>query len=53
MVMFEGHQPSRIRRRNRGGPYRESEVSIVLLEGTGQQNPVRGKGRCFVYATKE
>jgi group II intron reverse transcriptase/maturase len=53
MVMCEGHQPLRIRRRNRGGLYRESEVFIVPLEGTGQQNPVRGKGRCFVYATKE
>src|SRR6266581_4278034 len=49
----EEHQPARIRQRNRVGPYRESEGSIVPLEGTGQHNPVRGKGPCFVHATKE
>jgi len=52
-VMFEGHQPARIRKRSRAGPYRESEGSIVLFEGLGQHNPARGKGPCFVHATKE
>ena len=33
----EGHQPLRIRKRNRSGPYRESEGSIVPFEGAGQQ----------------
>jgi len=47
-----GHQPVRIRRRNHAAPYRESEGSIVLLEGMGQQNPARGKGPCFVRATE-
>jgi len=49
----EGHQPARIRKRNRVGPYRESEGFIVPLEGMGQHNPARGKGPCFVHATKE
>jgi hypothetical protein len=49
----EEHQPARIRKRSRGGLYRESEGSIVPLEGTGQHNPFRGKGPCFVHATKE
>lgn len=39
--------------RSRGGPYRESEGFIVPFEGTGQHNPVRGKGPCFVHATEE
>lgn len=39
--------------RNRGGPYRESEGFIVPLEGSGQHNPSRGKGPCFVRATEE
>jgi len=49
----EEHQPVRIRKRNRSGPYRESEGSIVPFEGVGQHNPVRGKGPCFVHATEE
>jgi hypothetical protein len=49
----EEHQPARIRKRSRSGPQRESEGSIVPLEDTGQHNPVRGKGPCFVHATKE
>jgi hypothetical protein len=49
----EEHQPVRIRKRNRSGPYRESEGSIVPFEGAGQHNPARGKGPCFVHATKE
>jgi len=49
----EEHQPARIRRRSRDGPYRESEGSIVPLEDMGQHNPVQGKGPCFVHATKE
>ena len=53
MVMFEEYQPARIRRRNRGRLYRESEGFIVPLEGQGQQNPARGKGPCFVQVTEE
>lgn len=49
----EEHQPARIRKRNRVGPHRESEGSIVPLEDTGQHNPVQGKGPCFVHATEE
>ena len=49
----EEHQPMRIRERNRIGLHRESEGSIVPFEGTGQQNPARGKGPCFVHATEE
>ena len=49
----EEHQLARIRRRSRAGPNRESEGSIVPLEGMGQHNPVQGKGPCFVHATKE
>lgn len=49
----EEHQPRRIRKRNRIGPYRESEGFKVPFEDKGQHNPVRGKGPCFVYATKE
>ena len=39
--------------RSRGGPYRQSEGSIVPFEGAGQHNPARGKGPCFVHATEE
>jgi len=53
MVMLEEHQPVRIRKRKRTGLYRESEGSIVSFEGTGQHNPVREKGPCFVHATDE
>ena len=49
----EEHQLVRIRKRNRIGPYRESEGFIVPSEGSGQQNPARGKGPCFVHATEE
>ncbi len=35
----EEHQPTRIRKRNRAGPYRESEGSIVPFEDRGQHNP--------------
>jgi len=49
----EEHQPTRIRKRNRVWPHRESEGSIVPFENSGQHNPVRGKGPCFVHATKE
>ena len=52
-MMMEEHQPMRIRQRNRIGLYWESEGSIVPFEGTGQHNPARGKGPCFVHATKE
>lgn len=52
-MMEEEHQPMRIRRRNRVGPYRESEGFIVPSEGKGQQNPARGKGPCFVQVTEE
>jgi len=38
MVMPKEHQPVRIRKRNRGGPWRESEGFIVPFEGTGQHN---------------
>jgi len=52
-VKFEGYQPARIRQRNRGGLYRESEGFIVPFEGKGQHNPARGKGPYFVHATEE
>ena len=52
-VMLEECQLSHIRRRNCGGPYRESEGFIVPFEGQGQHNPTRGKGPCFVRATEE
>ena len=39
--------------RSRGGPWWESEGSIVPFEGQEQHNPARGKGPCFVRATKE
>ena len=51
--MFEEYQPARIRRRNRGGLYRESEGFIVPIAGKGQHHPVRGKGLYFVHATEE
>ena len=47
-----GHQLVCIRRRKHAGLYRESEGSIVSFEGTGQHNPVREKGPCFVHATE-
>ena len=54
MVMCEKHQRPRIRETEVAvGRYRESEGSIVPFEGTGQHNPARGKGPCFVHATKE
>jgi hypothetical protein len=46
-------QPVRIRKRNRTGPYWESEGFIVPIEDMGKYNPVRGKGPCFVQATEE
>jgi hypothetical protein len=52
-VLREKQKPVRIRQRKRIGPDRESEGSIVPTEGAGQQNPVRGKGPCFVCATDE
>jgi hypothetical protein len=51
--MQEEHQPVRIRKRNRIGLCRESEGFIVPFEDTGQHNPARGKGPCFVQATEE
>ena len=39
--------------RSRDRPYRESEGFIVPFEGMGHHNPARGKGPCFVQATKE
>jgi len=53
MVMFEENQPARIRQRNRGGLYRESEGFKVPFEGKGQHNPARGKEPCFVHVTEE
>ncbi len=53
MVIQEEYQPVRIRRRNHTGLYRESEGFIVPFEDKGEHNPVRGKGPCFVNATKE
>ena len=53
IVKFEEYQPARIRQRNRGGLYRESEGFIVPFEGKGQHNPARGKGPYFVHATEE
>lgn len=47
------HRPLRIRRRKRNGQKRESEGFIVPFESEGQHNPGRGKGPCFVHATKE
>jgi len=48
-----GHRPLCIRKRKLSGPRRESEGIIVPLEFEGQHNPGRGKGPCFVRATKE
>ena len=48
-----GHRPMRIRTRKRIGLERESEGFKVPLESEGQHNPGRGKGPCFVRATKE
>jgi hypothetical protein len=39
--------------RNRSRLHWESEGFKVPFEGTGQHNPARGKGPCFVRATKE
>jgi hypothetical protein len=47
------HRLLRIRKRKRSSLERESEGFIVLLEIAGQHNPGRGKGPCFVHATKE
>ena len=47
-----GHRPLRIRERKHSGPRRESEGFIAPLEAEGQHNPGRGKGPCFVRATK-
>ena len=52
-MMREGYQPLGIRRRSHKGLYWESEGFKVPFEGMGQHNPVRGKGPCFVQATKE
>lgn len=43
----------RIRIRNRGRSLWKSEGFIVPFEPEGQHNPGRGKGPCFVHATKE
>ncbi|MDO8722385.1 MAG: hypothetical protein Q7J31_09185 [Syntrophales bacterium] len=53
IVMLEENQPARIRQRNRGGLYRESEGFKVPFEGKGQHNPARGKGPYFGHATNE
>ena len=50
---IEEYQLARIRQRNRGGLYRESEGFKVPFEGQGQHNPAQGKGPYFVHATKE
>ena len=47
-----GHRLLRIRKRKRSGSRRESEGFIVPLETEGQHNSGRGKGPCFVRATK-
>jgi hypothetical protein len=47
-----GRRPSCIRQRKHAGPGWKSEGSIVLIEAEGQHNPRRGKGPCFVHATK-
>ena len=47
------HQPKGIRKRSPGGPHGESEGFIVPIEDMGKNNPVRGKGPCFVQATEE
>ena len=51
--MREEYQPVLIRKRNRSGLHWESEGFILPIEGAGQHNPARGKGPCFVHATKE
>ncbi len=45
-------RPMRIRQRKRIGPEWESEGFEVPFEAKGQHNPRRGKGPCFVRATK-
>lgn len=47
-----GHRPMRIRKRKRFGPKWKSEGFEVPFEAKGQHNPRRGKGPCFVHATK-
>jgi hypothetical protein len=47
-----GHRSLRIRERKRSDRRRESEGLIVPIESAGQHNPGRGKGPCFVRATK-
>ncbi len=37
---------------SRRGAGRESEAAVLLLEPAGQHNPGRGKGRCFVHASR-
>ena len=48
-----GHRLLRIRQRKRKVSKRESEGFIVPFADQGQHNPGRGKGSCFVHATKE
>ena len=50
---WAGHRPLCIRRPKHSGSIRESEGFIVPFEVEGQHNPDRGKGACFVHATKE
>src|SRR5512139_1595400 len=52
-VMQKEHQRVCIRKRKHTRPHWESEGFIVPREDTGQHNPVRGKGPCFVQVTKE
>jgi hypothetical protein len=42
----------RIRQRKRIGPQWESEEFMVAFVDTGEHNPSRGKGPCFVRATE-
>jgi hypothetical protein len=48
-----GYQLLCIRKRSHKRLCWESEGFIVPQEGTGQHNPARGKGPCFVRATEE
>ena len=52
-MTVEGIKLARIRQRNRGRLYRESEGFTVPFEGKGQHNPARGKEPYFVHATEE
>ena len=47
------HRPSGIRQQKPGGLGWKSEGFIVPVQVQGQQNPLRGKGPCFVQATEE